>query len=314
MTAIVGADALAADVRRGLARRPRELPPRWLYDERGSELFDAITRLEEYYPTRREREILAARAGEIARRTDADVLVEIGSGTSDKTRILLDALNDAGSLRRYVPFDVSPDTLHAAAARLAAAYPGIDIAPVVGDFHDGLDRLPRHGRRLIAFLGGTIGNLYPRERARLLQGIRAAAGPGGHLVLGADLVKDRARLEAAYNDQAGVTAAFNRNVLAVLNRELGADFDLDAFAHVARWDAGRSWMEIGLAAHDRQVVRIPAVDMEVVFEAGELLRTEISAKFRREGLERELRAAGLEPVAFLTDPAGDFAVSLARAE
>ena len=313
MTAVVASGALATDVRRGLTRRPRALPPRWLYDERGSQLVDAITRLEEYYPTRREREILEARATEVARRTGADTLVEIGSGTSDKTRLLLDALRDAGSLRRYMPFDVSADTLHAAAVRLAAAYPGIEIAPVVGDFHDDLDRLPGDGRRLIAFLGGTIGNLYPHERARLLRSIRAAAGPGGHLLLGADLVKDRTRLEAAYNDAAGITAAFNRNVLAVLNRELGADFDLAAFVHVARWDAEQSWMEIGLAARGRQVVRIAALGMEVVFEDGELLRTEISAKFQREGLEQELRAAGLEPVAFMTDPARDFAVSLSRA-
>lgn len=304
------AAALRADARRGLTSRPKDLPPKWFYDERGSELFDAITRLPEYYPTRCERAILAAHAADIADACGADTLVEIGSGTSTKTPALLDALAAVGTLRRYVPFDVSEATLRAACATIATAYPGLRVHGVVGDFERHLGLLPRGGRRLVAFLGSTIGNLTPAARARFLAGVARGLGPGDAFLLGTDLVKDPARLIAAYDDAAGVTAAFNRNVLAVLNRELGAAFVPDAFAHVAVWDATNEWIEMRLRSLANQVVPLTALGLTVRFAAGEEMRTEISAKFRRAGVEAELAAAGLRLTHWWTDPAGDFALSL----
>jgi len=304
---------LEEDVQRGLAAHPKDLPPKWFYDDRGSELFDEITRLEEYYPTRREREILEARAAEIASRTGADTLVELGSGTSEKTRILLDGLRASGTLRRFVPFDVSKRTLHDAAASIEREYPGIDVQPVVGDFTLDLDRILRGGRRLVAFLGGTIGNLLPDARAAFLREVAAMLDPADHLLLGTDLVKDASRLEAAYDDARGVTAEFNKNVLHVINRELDADFDVDAFDHVAIFDTGNDWIEMRLRSTRAQTVHVRALDLEVQFAAGEEMRTEVSAKFTRARVERELRASGLELVDWWTDAAGDFALSLARA-
>jgi L-histidine Nalpha-methyltransferase len=304
---------LAEDVREGLARVPKELPPRWFYDERGSQLFDEITRLPEYYLTRREREILAARAPEIAALTGAESLVELGSGTSEKTRILLDALVDEGRLQRFVPVDVSEPTLRTAAAAVASDYPGLEVHAVVGDLQRHLELLPPGGRRLVAFLGSTVGNLLPEERAGFLAGLRRELEPGEWLLLGADLVKDEARLLAAYDDDAGVTAEFNRNVLAVVNRELGAEFDLDAFAHVARWDAEGERVEILLRSLQAQRVAIRDLEIEAEFAAGEELRTEWSAKFRRQTVESELGDAGFAPARWWTDAAGDFGVALARA-
>ena len=309
-----GADlaaALAHDVRVGLTSTPKELPPKWFYDDRGSALFDEITRLPEYYPTRAERSILEARASEIARLTGADTLVELGSGTSEKTRLLLSALADAGTLSRFVPFDVSEQTLRDASAAVAKEY-GIDVHAVVGDFERHLDRIPTGGRRIVAFLGGTIGNLTPAKRADFLAQVAASLGPDDALLLGTDLVKDIARLEAAYDDAAGVTAEFNRNVLSVVDRELDANFVPDAFEHVARFDPTHEWIEMRLRATDAMEVRIAALDLDVSFAAGEEMRTEISAKFRRDRVERELAAAGLTLAEWWTDPAGDFALSLAR--
>ncbi|MGY1845191.1 L-histidine N(alpha)-methyltransferase [Modestobacter sp. SYSU DS0875] len=303
--------ALRADALAGLTSTPRTLPPRWFYDERGSELFDEITRLPEYYPTRTERALLEDHAGEIATATGADTLVELGSGTSEKTRLLLDALARAGTLRRFVPVDVDPSVLRAAGTALAAERPELAVDAVVADFTTGLAELPREGRRLVAFLGSTIGNLEPADRAAFLRALAATLQPGDAFLLGTDLVKDPDRLVRAYDDAAGVTAAFNRNVLAVLDRKLEADFDLDAFAHVAVWDAEREWIEMRLRSVRDQVVRVAALDLEVPFAAGEELRTEISAKFRRERVESELGAAGLQVTHWWTDPAGDFALSLA---
>ena len=300
------------DVQRGLTAVPKDLPPKWFYDERGSSLFDEITRLPEYYPTRCERSILEAHSAEIARRTNADTLVELGSGTSEKTRVLLDGMRDAGTLRRFVPFDVSKQTLHDAAAAIESEYAGIDVQPVVGDFTLDLDSIPAGGRRLVAFLGGTIGNLLPPDRAAFLRNLGRVLGPDDHLLLGTDLVKDVDRLVAAYDDAQGVTAEFNKNVLHVINRELDADFDIDAFEHVAVFETEPEWIEMRLRSTRAQTVHVRALGLEVQFAAGEEMRTEVSAKFTRAGVERELRAAGLELTDWWTDPAGDFALSLSR--
>jgi L-histidine Nalpha-methyltransferase len=301
---------LRADARAGLTASPKALPPKWFYDEEGCRLFDEITRLPEYYPTRSERVILARHAADIAARTSADTLVELGSGTSEKTRLLLDALSARGSLRRFVPFDVSEPTLRDAASAIEVEYPGVDVHAVVGDFERHLDRVPGGGTRLVAFLGSTIGNLDPDGRARFYRSIAAGLAPDDALLLGTDLVKDTRRLEAAYDDAAGVTAAFNRNVLSVLNRELAADFAPERFAHVARWNPVEEWIEMRLRSEATQTVHVDELDLEVEFAGGEEMRTEISAKFRRERVEAELAAAGLAVAAWWTDPEGDFALSL----
>lgn len=302
--------ALEADVTAGLAARPRTLPPRWFYDARGSDLFDRITRLPEYYPTRCERAVLEARSADIAAISGADTLVELGSGTSEKTRLLLSALSSAGSLRRFVPFDVDGSVLGTAAEAVAQEYGQVDVHAVVGDFEQHLGRLPRGGRRLVAFLGGTVGNLLPGPRAAFLLELAGTLQRGDTLLLGTDLVKAPGRLLPAYDDAAGVTAEFNRNVLLVVNRELGADFDPKAFRHVAVWDDRAEWVEMRLQSLRDQTVRIPAVDLVVDLPAGEWIRTEVSAKFRREGLTAELAAAGLRMQHWWTDPQGEFAVSL----
>lgn len=307
------AEALRGDVRAGLGGDSKWLPPKWFYDARGSELFEEITRLPEYYPTRAEREILTARAGEIAALTGAHTLVELGSGSSDKTRLLLDALRRHGSLRSFIPLDVSAAALSDAVGLLSGDYPGLEIHGVVGDFSRHLKLLPRADRRLVAFLGGTIGNLLPADRAEFLAELRAVLEPGEWLLLGADLVKDPAVLVPAYDDAAGVTAEFNRNVLRVLNRELGADFDATAFAHVAVWNAEREWIEMRLRATRPMTVRVAELDLSVEFAAGEELRTEVSAKFRRDGLAAELAAAGFAVPRFWTDPAGQFSLTLSQA-
>ncbi|MDP9435884.1 MAG: L-histidine N(alpha)-methyltransferase [Actinomycetota bacterium] len=300
--------ALEADVRAGLAAPPYTLPPKWFYDARGSQLFDEITRLPEYYPTRRERALLEQHAGEVAALTQADTLLELGSGTSEKTRRLLDALREAGTLRRYVPFDVDETVLTAAGEALLADYPSLEVHAVVGDFEHSLPLLPRGGRRLLAFLGGTIGNLLPHERASFLAALAAQMAPDDALLLGADLVKDPARLVRAYDDAQGVTAEFDRNVLRVLQRVLGAEVDPEAFAHVALWDAEHEWVEMRLRATSRQRLRV--LDLDVTFQEGDELRTEVSAKFRREGLTAELAAAGLGLRCWWTDPDGDYALTL----
>jgi L-histidine Nalpha-methyltransferase len=308
------AASLRADARAGLTATPKSLPPKWFYDAEGSALFEKITELPEYYPTRAERAILRAVSGEIALSSGARALVELGSGSSEKTRLLLDALRDHGTLRSYVPVDVSESALVLAGDALAAEYPGLEVHAVVADFEEHLG-LPAadaagSGPRLVAFLGSTIGNMVPQERASFLARVRAQLRPGDTFLLGTDLVKDPAVLVAAYDDSAGVTAAFNKHVLAVLNAELGADFDLDAFDHVAVWDARDEWIEMRLRSLADQQVRLPEIGLTVRFARGEEMRTEVSAKFRRPGVARELAAAGFAMRSWWTDPAGRFGLSL----
>jgi L-histidine N-alpha-methyltransferase len=304
---------LADDVLDGLTRPLKELPPKHFYDARGSELFDAICELPEYYQTRTERLILQTHAEAIVRRTGAVELVELGSGSATKTRVLLDAMAAAGTLARYIPVDVSETTVRAVAELFCDEYSGLSVYGVVGDFERHLSHLPAPtGPRLVPFLGGTIGNFPPGSRRRFLRGLGKLLGPDGHLLLGTDLVKEPRVIEAAYNDSAGITAQFNLNVLHVLNRELGANFDVDAFEHVAFFDRRREWVEMRLLATEPQQVRIEALDLDVEFAAREELRTEISAKFTPERLQGDLAAAGLELVDFQTDPDELFAVSLAR--
>jgi L-histidine Nalpha-methyltransferase len=313
-----GGAAMAREIRLGLTARPKELPPKYFYDERGSKLFERITELPEYYPTRAERAILAARSAEIvAAAGEPGTLVELGSGSAAKTRHLLSAMRDAGCLDSYVPVDISERITREAAERLVEEYPGLSVRGLVCDFEHDLELIrdgaeAEDGGHLVAFLGGTIGNLYPDPRRDFLTRIAALLGPGDRLLLGTDLVKEPARLEAAYDDAAGVTAEFNRNVLAVLNRELGADFDPEAFEHVARYDAEQAWMDVRLRSVADQVVRIDGLDLTVRFAAGEEMRTEISAKFTRERLEAIYAEAGLTLTGWFTDPAGDYALSLAR--
>jgi L-histidine Nalpha-methyltransferase len=304
--------ALRADVLAGLTATPKTLPPKYFYDEQGSALFDEITRLPEYYPTRAETSILNAHAPEIASLSRCESLVELGSGTSAKTGLLLRAMLDENTLREFVPLDVDPAVLAEATEALAASYPRLRLAPFVGDFEHDLATIPRTGRRMIAFLGSTIGNLDPPARAHLLAQVGAALRPGDTFLLGTDLVKDTGRLIRAYNDAAGVTAEFNRNVLRVINRELSADFDVDEFEHVAIWDAANQWIEMRLRSARAQTARIADLDLTVSFAPGEEMRTEISAKFRREQVRAELAAAGLLTVRFWTDPDGDFGLTLAQ--
>jgi L-histidine N-alpha-methyltransferase len=304
--------ALRSDARLGLTASPKSLPPKWFYDARGSELFEAITQLPEYYPTRTERGLLERVVGEVARIARPEVLVELGAGSAAKTRLLLTALSAEGPLKTYVPQDVSASALRAAAAEIAAEFPGLAVHGVVSDFTDTLHNLPRGGRRMIAFLGGTIGNLLPSDRAEFLGGIHQVLEPGEQLLLGAGLVIDPAILVSAYDDAAGVTADFNRNVLSVLNDRLHADFDLDSFAHVALWDATDEWIEMRLEATRDMTVRVADLDLTVHFTRGEQLRTEISAKFRIEGLTAELDAAGFATEHVWTDPDDRFAVVLAE--
>ncbi|MEU1726712.1 L-histidine N(alpha)-methyltransferase [Nonomuraea sp. NPDC005692] len=305
--------ALEHDVRTGLTATPKWLPPKWFYDEAGSDLFSRITRLPEYYPTRRELTILRARAAGIAAASGADTLVELGSGTSEKTVLLLDALTAAGTLRAYTPVDVDAVTLEAAARRLGGRFPGLEVRAVCADFERHLRLLPRSGRRMVAFLGGTIGNLEPAAREVFLKELRATLRPGDTFLLGADLVKDTGRLVAAYDDAAGVTAAFNRNVLRVVNRELAAGFEPEAFEHVALYDQRNEWIEMRLRATRDMRVRVGALGLTVDFAAGEEMRTEISAKFRLEPLGEELAAAGFTVLRSWTDPDGDFGLLLAGA-
>lgn len=305
---------LHADALAGLTGSVKSLPPKWFYDARGSELFDLITELPEYYPTRAERQILRERAADIARITSAKIIVELGSGSSDKTRLLLDAMHTHGTLGRFVPLDVSASALHAAALALDDAYPNLEVHAIVADFATHLDRIPGGDSRLVVFLGGTIGNLPPDERSAFLADLRRSVAPGEWLLLGTDLVKDPQTLVAAYDDAAGVTAEFNRNVLRVLNRELDADFEVEAFGHVAIWNAEQEWIEMRLRAERAMSVHVGALGLTVPFAEGEEMRTEISAKFRREGITAELAVAGFASRHWWTDSQGRFAVTLAQAE
>jgi L-histidine Nalpha-methyltransferase len=308
-----GAARMARDVRLGLTAKPKELPPKYFYDDRGSQLFERITELPEYYPTRAERAILAERSAEIvAAAGEPTTLVELGSGSASKTRHLLNAMRDAGCLTTYVPVDISPEITRETARSLVAEYPGLAIRGLVCDFEHDLERIPSSdGGRLIAFLGGTIGNLYPSARREFLIRIAALLEPEDRFLLGTDLVKESARLEAAYDDASGVTAQFNKNVLLVLNRELAADFDPDRFEHVARFDAEEGRMDIRLRSLAEQTVRLDGLDLTVRFAAGEEMRTEISTKFTRPRLEEAYREAELSLAGWFTDPQSDYALTLA---
>jgi L-histidine N-alpha-methyltransferase len=305
--------SLADDVLDGLTRPFKELPPKHFYDAVGGELFDEICELPEYYPTRAERAILEARSAEIVAATGAAELVELGSGTAAKTRLLLRAMADAGTLSRFVPVDVTESMVLTCADELVDEFPDLRVHGIVGDFERHLGHIPRpdDGPRIVAFLGGTIGNFTPGTRRRFLRTTAKLLRPGiDHLLLGTDLVKDPAVLEAAYDDSAGVTAAFNRNVLRVINRELDADFDVDAFEHVAFFDREREWIEMRLRAERRMDVRVGKLGLDVTFAPREELRTEISAKFTVKRLGADLAAAGLELRELLTDPDELFALSL----
>ena len=308
-----GGAGMARDIRLGLTAKPKELAPKYFYDERGSRLFEQITELPEYYPTRAEREILAERSAEIvAAAGRPDTLVELGSGSAAKTRHLLSAMREAECLATYVPVDISEEITRQTAEALVSEYPGLAVRGLVCDFEHDLERIPNGaGGRLVAFLGGTIGNLYPAARREFLLRIAALLAPGDRILLGTDLIKESERLELAYDDPGGVTAEFNKNVLRVLNREFGGDFDLGRFEHVARYDAVAERMDIRLRSLAEQSVRLDGLDLTVRFAEGEEMRTEISAKFTRKGLEGIYREAGLRPDGWFTDRAGDYALSLA---
>jgi L-histidine Nalpha-methyltransferase len=299
---------LSEATRSALQREPKELPTVWLYDERGSLLYEAVTRLPDYYLPRREAEILRARAGLIAAQTEARTLVELGSGSSRNTRFLLDTLE----LERFVPFDVSERMLWTSAAAIAEAYPEVSVEPIVGNFEHDLRALPTEGPRLIALLASTIGNLHPHQRTELLGSLAQELREDDALVLGLDLVKDIARLEAAYHDRSGVTDAFVRNALTAVNRELGATFEQELFVYEPRWDAQHEWMDIALRALEPHVVAVPELCLEIAFREGERLRVEISAKFRKNAFEAELARAALSVRSWWTDRRGDFAVVLAQ--
>lgn len=303
--------SLVEDVRRGLSQHPRTLPPKWLYDDRGSELFDEITRLEEYYPFQAEHAILTEHAEEIVIASGATTLVELGSGTSEKTRLLLDAFTASGQLTRFAPVDVSEQTLRDAADQIAQRYPGLEVAAVVGDFTLHLAHLPKGGRRMVAFLGGTIGNLYLEERRAFLGALADLLEPGDSLLLGTDLVKSADRLIAAYDDEGGVTAEFIRNSLVVLNRELGADFDPVAFSYVPFWDPHMERMDMRLRSEVPQRVTIPGAGLVLDLAVGEEIRVEISTKFRVSKIAAELEHAGFGVTRVWTDSDGDFALTLA---
>ncbi len=311
---------LAADVRAGLTANPRTLPSKYFYDAEGSELFEQITRVPEYYLTRAEHEILSDHADQLLAAAQASEVLELGSGSSRKTRLLLEAMHRLGDRlgdrdsggQRYAPLDVSEDALIGAALALCNDYPWLRFDGYVGDFTADLPKVPRHGRRLVVLLGSTIGNLAPEERAGLLAGVSAACQPGDCFLLGVDLVKDSATLEAAYDDAAGVTAAFNRNVLRVLARELDAAVPVEAFEHAARYDERRARIEMHLRASQDLVLEFPSLDLTVPLAAGETIRTEICCKFTKSVVQRELRAAGLSLEGWHTDRQGRFALALAK--
>ncbi len=302
---------LAEDVKEGFAKIPKQLSPMWLYDDRGSELFEEIMGLEEYYPTRREREILITYADEIAGAADVDTLVELGSGNSEKTLHLLEAMSKAGRCDRFIPFDVSEAALKSAVAVVVREHPEIEVHGLVGDFSHHLDYISQKGRRLIAFLGGTIGNFLPEQRKAFLTEVAGIMNQGDYFLVGTDLVKDKKRLEDAYQDSKGVTAEFNLNVLNVLNRELGANFNLENFEHRAFYDEEMQWIEMSLKSLKAQKVHIKKLDMNVELREGEEILTEISAKFSPDGIGEEIATAGMQVIRQWTDSAGDYMVTLA---
>jgi len=303
---------MRADAVAGLQSPIKSIPPVWFYDERGSQLFEEITRLPEYYPTRAERQLLENHAGTIAEMSKADTLVELGAGACEKSRILLDAMQHLDLLARYVPFDVSDEFLRDAATTLSKEYESLAIHLVIGDFHEHLAEIPTDGRRLVAFLGGTIGNLNPVQRARFLFDLNCTMSSGDSLLLGTDLVKDRQRLVAAYDDAAGITADFNRNVLHVLNEQLGGDFVPDQFTHVALWNESEHWIEMRLRSDAATQVTLREAGIAVQFDEGEDLLTEISAKFTPERVEEELSAASFVVDDMWGADEGEFLITLAH--
>ncbi len=305
-------DDAHTELRRSLQRRPRTVPPRWLYDDRGSDLFDQITRLPEYYQTESERQILADNSTLIAEVTNATTVIELGSGTSDKTRTLLDAFVAHGQIERFVPLDVSEATLLTAAEMLGERYPGLEVAPVTGDFNQHLHRLPTGGTRLVAFLGGTIGNFYREQRTAFLGALADVLAPGDWLLLGVDLLKPIDRVLDAYNDSQGTTDAFIRNALTVINRELDGNIDVGNFDYVPFWDGREERVDMRLRACEPERARIEALDLDVELEAGEELRIEISTKFSQRQLLAELAEIGFDHGTFFTDAADDFGLALVR--
>ena len=298
---------LLADLKAGLAQQQKSIPPKWFYDDLGSKLFEDITRLPEYYPTEAERGILIANAPAMVAATGSNTLVELGAGISDKTTALIDAMTEAnGQLPWYVPFDISADAIVTGAERLEARYPGINIHGITGDFDHHLGHIGGEGRRMIALLGGTIGNYPPEPRNELLQTIATTMKPEDSFLLGTDLVKDPARLVAAYDDSAGVTAEFNRNVINVIASTLDLDVSVEQFAHRAIWNPVEEWIEVYLDALEE--VRFDLDGDEILIENGEAILTEISAKFTMPRLEQDLTDAGLTLLDSWTD--GDFMVSL----
>jgi L-histidine Nalpha-methyltransferase len=303
---------MRADAITGLQAEAKSIPPVWFYDERGSQLFEEITRLPEYYPTRTERHLLETYAPTMAELSKADTLVELGAGACEKTRVLLDALQEFGTLKRYVPFDVSDEFLRDAASTLSDEYDGLAVHLVIGDFSEHLAQIPIEGRRMVAFLGGTIGNLDPARRSRFLFDLNCTMSSDDSLLLGADLVKDRGRLVAAYDDAAGVTAQFNKNVLYVLNKQLDGNFDPESFTHVARWNEDEQWIEMRLRAEKASDVTLGDAGITVHFDEGEELLTEISAKFTPDRIETELHAAGFVVDGMWGADEGEFVLTLAH--
>jgi L-histidine Nalpha-methyltransferase len=304
--------AVLEGLREGLTRSPREISPRFFYDDVGSDLFEEITRLPEYYPTRTEEVILRAQAADVIARSRPQTLIELGPGAAMKTRLLLEAMQNAGTLRTYVPFDVSESMVRRIAGELLAEYPHLEVHGVVADFAQHLDRLPPRPHQLCIFLGGTIGNFRPAEATRFLRHLGRRLAPGDHFLLGTDLVKPVARLEAAYNDAAGITATFNCNVLRVVNRLTGGNFEPERFEHRAVYNPRAAWIEMWLRSTERQRVRLPGIDLEFTIDRGEEILTEISAKYDRARVEALVAAAGLEMPAFSTDPDNLFGLSLSR--
>ena len=313
-----GEDAgqMARDVRAGLAATPKDLSPwpKYFYDAEGSRLFEEITAQPEYYQTGAELSILRSRSGEIVTRTRCRELVELGSGSASKTRALIDALIDANDVpARYVPFDVSESALRESGERLVSEYPGLEIRGFIGDFDHSLGRLlgrPSDRNRLVAFLGGTIGNFTPEKRQEFLGTLRAGLREGDRALIGLDLVKDEQILEAAYNDDAGVTARFNRNMIRVINNRLGADLDPGLFSHRAVYNADRERIEMWLHSEAEQKTRTP--HLKARFERGEGVRTEISTKFTPDSAARTFKAGGLELLDLYTDDRNLFALALGK--
>jgi L-histidine N-alpha-methyltransferase len=305
-----GTADMAAEVREALGGTPPSLPSKYFYDERGSRLFQEITRLPEYYQTRTEEALLEAVADDLLGMVKARELVELGSGSGRKIRLLLDAMVRAGRLESCVLFDINERDLEQSVRALGRDYPGAHVRGVVGDFTRGLEAVGPGSERLVALLGGTIGNLHPRDVPPFLSRIAGLLQEGDAFLLGVDLVKDKRVLEAAYNDAAGVTERFNRNILRVMNDRLGADFDPSAFEHVAFYDEENAWIEMRLRARRAQRVRIPAAGLERHLEAGEEIRTEISCKYTRASLEGRLAGTGLRLGRWLTDAEDRFALAL----